>query len=191
MSNTKPNERIILPCECGGGHTLQVEADCDPVWPTLNFYMNLDCRLSWWKRLLHGLAYIFGVQKNWCDFDDIIIRDPSQAKDIKILCDLFIKAEEKRITEQERKNSIGVVISEIHKHRNLVEECLPLLSARLGRSEEEIKGGLLATDFPRGNLTFTLPDGSILSFRNAFFITTEKETIIFTEHCGYHSFPRR
>jgi hypothetical protein len=67
------------------------------------------------------------------------------------------------------------------------------LAARCGRSVEEVRSrGLRAHDF-RSNegIELTLPDGSTMALRYAFFVHDEAQGVIgvFTEHCGYHCFP--
>lgn len=49
-----------------------------------------------------------------------------------------------------------------------------------------------AADFPPGQtVDIRFPDGSVATFRNAFFVVDERrqELGVFTEHCGHHIFP--
>ena len=57
----------------------------------------------------------------------------------------------------------------------------------------EDRDHLLAFDFPSGcSVRLDFPDGSMAIFRYAFHLDDPelRETAVFTEHCGYHVFPR-
>ena len=77
--------------------------------------------------------------------------------------------------------------------RYIVSEWVEELSAKLGRSKEDLlTRGLSAGDFNlREELAITLHDGSTAHFRYAFFIANKarRSIAVFTEHCGYHVFP--
>ena len=67
------------------------------------------------------------------------------------------------------------------------------LAAHLHVSEDELfDRGISATAFPRDSLEFAFPDGSRASFEFAFYLDSlEKNAVaVFTEHCGYHVYPR-
>ena len=57
---------------------------------------------------------------------------------------------------------------------------------------ELLDRGISATAFPRGSLEIVFPDGSRSSFEFAFYLDSlERNAIaVFTEHCGYHVYPR-
>ncbi|PQO46096.1 hypothetical protein C5Y93_11005 [Blastopirellula marina] len=50
----------------------------------------------------------------------------------------------------------------------------------------------LSTQDFRGTVSLRFPDGSFALFRHAFYLVSEElsEIALFTEHCGYHVFPR-
>ena len=81
----------------------------------------------------------------------------------------------------------------IERHMNDLRQTFAApLAARLGRSVEAFRSeGLKATDFrTQEDIDLTLPDGSTMSLRYAFFVRDDEQRIVgvFTEHCGYHCF---
>jgi len=65
------------------------------------------------------------------------------------------------------------------------------LARRLGRSVEEVRGGLKAGDFRVDeDVAITLCDGSTLELRYAFYVEDDEGRWVgvFSEHCGYHAF---
>lgn len=65
------------------------------------------------------------------------------------------------------------------------------LEAYLRKQGEETRTHLSASDF-RHSVSLRFADGSYALFRNAFYLASEElgEIVVFTEHCGYHVFPR-
>src|SRR5262245_12514121 len=66
------------------------------------------------------------------------------------------------------------------------------LAAHFHRTPEDIRDqGLGAGDFSlRHHVEITLPDGSRMEFRHAFFVVDREHGMvgIFSEHCGYYAF---
>lgn len=75
----------------------------------------------------------------------------------------------------------------------LVAEFADELSARLGRSAEELRQhGLRAGDFPLdGIVEVTFEDGSFMSLHYAFALVNQAQRVVgvFSEHCGYFCVP--
>jgi hypothetical protein len=80
----------------------------------------------------------------------------------------------------------------MRKHTDVLADWAVDLSAKLGRSIDEIRrNGLSAYDFSTSqNVKINFGDGSSAEFRYAFACIREKESqvAIFTEHCGYLEF---
>ena len=67
------------------------------------------------------------------------------------------------------------------------------LAFQLNVSQNELLDrGISATAFSGGSLEIVFPDGSRSSFEFAFYLDSfERDAIaVFTEHCGYHIYPR-
>ncbi|HEY1084725.1 MAG TPA: hypothetical protein VGE29_20840 [Prosthecobacter sp.] len=76
------------------------------------------------------------------------------------------------------------------KYRDLPERWVAELATHL-RSKNRSR--LSAYDFPGDRvLCLRFPDGSFAEFKHAFALHSETldEIAVFTEHCGYHLFPR-
>ena len=75
--------------------------------------------------------------------------------------------------------------------RQTVEEWADDLSAKTGRSAEQLRENYQCIAFPSGILRLVLMDQSVVEFRWAFHLVSErrKAIAVFTEHCGHHVFP--
>lgn len=69
------------------------------------------------------------------------------------------------------------------------------LEKQVSRTRDSIiEDGLLATDFPRSSVQIRFEDGSVSTFKYAFWLGNTMPTgpiyrvAVFTEHCGYHEF---
>jgi hypothetical protein len=68
----KELEELVL-CQCENAEhqiIFRTISGDDDVYMTIHL-----CKLSFWKRLLHGLKYIFGYRCMYGDFDEIILRN--------------------------------------------------------------------------------------------------------------------
>jgi hypothetical protein len=52
----------------------------------------------------------------------------------------------------------------------------------------EWSGSLSAGDFPCDPVIIRFEDGSLCSFEYAFYRVEGQYSVVYTEHCGYHSF---
>jgi hypothetical protein len=73
----------------------------------------------------------------------------------------------------------------------VVNEWAEELAAVTGRSKEQLVANPEGIDFPGGTLRVELMDSSVVEFRWAFHVVSERNRAIavFTEHCGHHVFP--
>lgn len=81
------------------------------------------------------------------------------------------------------------------KRKELIERWMPQLTAKVGRTEDDLRGqGLWCTDFPSEGVRIDFEDGSFVQFQCAFPLEQKHEgdrgrlVVVFTEHCGYHEF---
>lgn len=65
------------------------------------------------------------------------------------------------------------------------------LESYLAEISSEPRTRLSASDFQH-SVSIRFADGSYALFRHAFYLTSDElgEIVVFTEHCGYHVFPR-
>lgn len=73
----------------------------------------------------------------------------------------------------------------------IVKEWAQELSDVTGHPVERLVENPQCFDFPNGLLRIVLMDDSVVEFRWAFHIVSErnKAIAVFTEHCGHHVFP--
>ena len=73
----------------------------------------------------------------------------------------------------------------------LVKEWAQELSEVTGHPMAGLVENPQCFDFPSGLLRLVLMDDSVVEFRSAFHIVSErnKAIAVFTEHCGHHVFP--
>lgn len=81
------------------------------------------------------------------------------------------------------------------KWLKFLEEWWPDLSQRVKRTFEDVLyKHILQTDFPSESVQIQFSDGSIVVFRNAFYLGIPPEDggrddlHVFSKHCGYHRF---
>lgn len=75
-------EELFL-CQCGSpDHVFYVEYDEE--WGQVYLYAHLR-KKSFWKRLKHGIKYIFGYQSRYGAFDEVILRQEDLHKLQKII----------------------------------------------------------------------------------------------------------
>ena len=83
MYNT--NDVDLLICECNSPeHSVLVFFDDDDNYPLVYFEVHLK-KISWYKRVLYGIKYIFGYQSKYGAFDTFIFKHTDTEKIEKIV----------------------------------------------------------------------------------------------------------
>lgn len=74
-------ELVICRCE-NTEHQMvfRTVEDCDEVYVTIFLRP-----LSWWRRVVHGIKYIFGHRCRYGDFDEMILRPSDVSKFEKVV----------------------------------------------------------------------------------------------------------
>lgn len=88
----------LLVCQCGDiSHQLIIQTDDDG---DVIVSINLTC-FSFWRRLIHGIKYIFGFKSQYGDFEEIIL-DKNNAADLQNVVDFLNSSQRTAIGETER-----------------------------------------------------------------------------------------
>ena len=96
--NSKGEEKRLFVCDCGDmSHQFIVSwYPEDKDWNDLIYFtVHLNQSYNFWKRLWHGIKYIFGFKCRFGAFDEILL-DVAEAKHLRDTLDQFIS--EKRNT---------------------------------------------------------------------------------------------
>lgn len=93
--------RIHVGCTCcETRHFIQFDLDeDDPAHPRLYVYPQMAHYLSWPKKILQSLKYIFGIYRD-CDLDCVIVGE-QEAQNIISICTKYLETSKNRITEEE------------------------------------------------------------------------------------------
>lgn len=83
-----------------------------------------------------------------------------------------------------------LVDREKERRQNIVSKFVLSLETKLKRSKKSLlEDGLKTIDF-KDNVKVKFEDGSELNFKYAFYVESEDDYGVFTEHCGYYTFPK-
>ena len=86
---------------------------------------------------------------------------------------------------------IEMIINEIEFYKSICQSWSKGLAKKLGRSAKKIaEKGLTAYDFLDSEVDIRFEDRSRVIFNSAFVLMDSCFLAIFSEHCGYHVFPR-
>ena len=86
-------KRTLLTCSCSSlAHTLVV-SEIDDDDNDLYIEVHLAYKGFWW-RVWNAIRYIFKCQRNYGDFDEVILSDESKVKLMELLANNLIKGQE-------------------------------------------------------------------------------------------------
>ena len=97
MKNDKGMEQQLFVCDCGDvSHQFIVSwYPDDEDWNDLIYFtVHLSQSYNFWKRLWHGIKYIFGFKCRFGAFDEILV-NKEDAKRLRDELDKFISAKRK------------------------------------------------------------------------------------------------
>jgi hypothetical protein len=84
-----------------------------------------------------------------------------------------------------------MIIGEVELYRSILKSWSKPLAKKLGRSAKKIaEEGLTTYDFKGGEVDIRFEDRSRVIFNDAFVLADGGFLAVFSEHCGYHVFPK-
>lgn len=86
------SETHYFECMCRAPYHLiriDIEDWDDKFTPDLIIYNQLSTYLSWWKRILVAFKYVFGIERQNCDYSDTVL-DEKKATELRDMLNRYL-----------------------------------------------------------------------------------------------------